>query len=296
MEHDMAICLVFFNPADSFRLVMNLLYTINRFKRDNLPVFVLELVYEGKKPQIPDAIHVYAKSYMFHKENLCRVLEKYVPEQYTKLAFFDGDLIYKNSEWYTKTSKLLDEFDVVQPFESAYWLDLTYKISLKRAKSTCLAPDIYTRNTNEYHPGFAWCFRREWYNKAGFYDKKIFGGGDGLSSDKFMRRKFSESGLSQLKSVYGESCLKFYNSDDPKTTYVKDIDILHLFHGKLKNRKHNSRYREIFYDVKDCIDDLTYTNEYGVYEWKDIEKFNPRFLKYFKDRFDDGLSCECSNE
>ena len=107
---------------------MNYHYTIKKFKLQGFPVYTLELVFSNEQPEIADAMHVYGNSYMFHKELLYRILEKRIPENYTKLAFLDCDLIFSNVSWYKQTSELLDRFDVVQPFEFAEWLDLTYKM------------------------------------------------------------------------------------------------------------------------------------------------------------------------
>ena len=126
-KKDMAICFVLFNPAQTKRILMNYLYVKNILELQDLPVFTLELVYKGRKPELPDAFHVEAESFMFHKENLCRILETKIPCQYTKLAFLDADVYFTDKTWYTNVSALLNTYDVVQPFERAHWLDLTYK-------------------------------------------------------------------------------------------------------------------------------------------------------------------------
>ena len=89
-KHDMAICFVLFNPAQTKRMLMNYLYVKNLLVQQGLPVFTLELVYEGRSPELPDAFHVHTNSFLFHKENLCKILETKLPPCYKKLAFLDA--------------------------------------------------------------------------------------------------------------------------------------------------------------------------------------------------------------
>ena len=104
---DMAIGLVIFNPAKSIKIIENYYEMIKQFEKFNLPFFTLELVYDGK-PQICEAYHIYGKSVMFHKENLCRILETKIPQKFKKIAFLDADVLFDDSDWYLKTSMALD--------------------------------------------------------------------------------------------------------------------------------------------------------------------------------------------
>ena len=286
----MAICLVLFNPVNSKRMLMNYHYIVHEFKLQNFPIFTLELIYTDRKPQIVDAIHVKSNSIMFHKENMCRVLEKHIPSKFTKLAFLDADIVFKDKEWYSKVSNLLESYDVVQPFETCHWLDLTYK-KIQKSKQTVLLMKKSIMDW-DYHPGFAWCFRREWYNKFGFFDTAIGNGGDTYSAAAWLKLEYTKGFTISKNEVV--TFKEFYdNMKSPKLTYLEKSDIYHLYHGSLKNRNYCFR-SAIFKD--DIGDGLTYTNSYGIYEWKDPEKWNPLFLKYFDERNDDDISCTCDND
>ena len=58
-----------------------------------------------------------------------------------------------------------------------------------------------------------------------------------------------------------------------------------MYHGSRKNRQYSERHKLL--DVSTDIRDLIRLNKDGVYEWKDKQKWNPMFLKYFMDRKDD---------
>ena len=284
---DMAICLVVFNPSRTKRILMNYFYTKNQFEVQKLPVFTIELVYEGRSPEIPDAFHVTTNSVMFHKENLYRILEQKIPRKYKKLAFLDCDILFSDPRWYSKTSALLDEYDVVQPFETAHWMDLTYtQIDLSR--KTVLEMKTHTWDF-KYHPGFAWCMTREWYNYSGFFDYAVSGSGDTLSTAAWLGKKFPPDFQSLPKALRHEYA-KFLNKACPKITYLKDVDVFHLYHGSRNNRQYAVRHK--FLEVPHMITDLVKPNADGVFEWNHPTKWNPIFLEYFKHRNDDDLSSD----
>jgi hypothetical protein len=112
---DLAVCIVIFNPAKSKKLIENYFTMVGLL--NELPVFTLELVYPGRQHEIPEAIHVQGSSFMFQKENLCRLLEKAIPAKYTKLAFLDADIMFDDPHWYIRASKHLDYCDVIQLFD-----------------------------------------------------------------------------------------------------------------------------------------------------------------------------------
>ena len=279
---DMAICLVIFNPTKSKKLISNYWKMIEKLEPLKLPVFTLELVFNDNAPELPNAFHVHGSSYMFHKERLCRLLEERVPKQFKKLAFMDADLVYDDPKWYSETSKLLNSYDVVQMFEDAHWMNNAFTEPILRRKSTLFMEEkIYN---HKHHPGFAWAFRREWYNKVGYFDWAISGSGDTLSSAKWLMKTLPANFQSLPKPMFREY-IKFFDKPTPKITYLKGIDVFHLYHGSRKNRQYTERHKLL--DTPEDIRALIKINKEGVYEWRDKKKWNPIFFKYFMDRKDD---------
>lgn len=281
---DMALLFAYFNPACSRRLLMNALYTINHYKAKGLPVFVLELIYPNREPEIYDAFHMNGTSYMFHKENLFRILEKYIPAEYTKLACIDTDIIFSNDNWYHKASQLLDTFEVVHPYEIAVWLDITYTEIIQRQQTMLLMSP--NGNVDEYHPGFAWCIQRDWYNSIGFFDWSIAGCGDKMSVLAWLKYDISKDSP-LLHPFIREEYERYCNNKKPSITYIKGITAKHLYHGSNKNRQYKTRYRMV--NTYKKMKDLVYVNEEGLIEWVNPTKMNPVFLEYFKNRQDDSI-------
>ena len=290
---DVAVGFVLFNPTKSKRIIMNYLYTKNIMEKQGIPTFTLELVFNGNTPEFADdknVFHVHSESIMFHKERLYRILETKIPTIYTKLLFCDADVIFKKKDWYSNLSKLLDAHDVVHPFSEAIWKDLTYTQDLVKRKSSLLAPgkpgDIWD---HMYHPGFAWGFRRDWYNKVGFFDWAITGSGDTLSCASWTRRTFTPTSSSyprkSMKTKY-ELYQTLVNNNFPRITYMEGL-VEHLWHGSRENRKYADRHN-ILNNVED-IDEMIQINEDGVFEFKQ-EIWNDPFIRYFEERNDDDLS------
>lgn len=281
----MAICFVLFNPAQTKRILMNYLYVKNILVQQGLPVFTLELVYEGRSPELPDAFHVHTNSFLFHKENLCKILETKLSPCYKKLAFLDADVYFQDKGWYKKVSELLNSYDIVQPFERAHWLDLTYKKTMLTRKSVCL--NGKSEWDFAYHPGFAWCFKRKWFQQHGFFEYAISGSGDTLSSAAWLQKTFPEN-FQSLPAPLIPKYIDYKRNAKAKVTYAKDLDLYHLYHGSRENRQYAERHKML--QIQGEIEDYITRNKEGAFEWKDKDKWNPVYLQYFRKRDDDGLS------
>lgn len=272
-----------FNPAETKRMLMNYFYTKNSLELQKIPTFTIELVYEGREPEIKDAFHVHAKSVMFHKENLYRVLEKKIPKKYTKLAFLDCDIVFDDPDWYANASKLLDTHDIVQPFETAHWSDLTYsKVILTRPTVLQMKDKVWNF---QYHPGFAWCMRRDWYNQHGFFDYAVSGSGDTLSSAAWMKKTFPTN-FQSLPFALKEAYTRYSKLQSPRMTHLK-CGVYHLYHGSRAKRMYSERHKML--NVNQDIQKMTHKNKDGVLEWNEPDVWNPLFLDYFASRNDDDL-------
>ncbi len=282
---DMAVCIAIFNPCKTKRIIMNYLYITNQLKNLNIPIYTIELLYNNNLPEIigKNVYHVNSNSYMFHKENLYRLLEKKVPSKYKKLLSLDGDVYWNKPDWYQKISKLLDNYDVIHPFEKCNWLELGYKkIELTRKS-------IVTGGSNvnwdwSLHPGFCWAMRREWYNKVGFFDKALTGSGDTLSVIGWLKLKYPNN-FHSLPFPIRKTYIDFYNKPSPRITYLKDYEVFHLYHGSKENRQYVDRHKIL--NIEYDIDYIIKINSDGVIEWKDNTTLNNLLYNYFENRNDD---------
>jgi hypothetical protein len=211
-------------------------------------------------------------------------LEKKIPSKYTKLCFLDADVLFQNADWYNETSKLLEKHEVVQPFSSASWLDLTYRQSIQERLSVVFM-DKNNRFNSNYHPGFAWAFQRGWYTLVGFYDEGISGSGDTMSAAAWLGVDFP-SGYLKPAYVASFDAYKRKLKTLPKMACTSGV-LYHLWHGNRVNRKYVARH-ECMNDIADVRSVLA-VNQQGVFELID-RKLNAELKRYFDERIDDGLS------
>jgi len=278
---DMAVGLVFFNPAKSKRMLMNYLYTIEKLKLAKIPYYTLELVFNRQEPEIKDAFHVYAKSVMFHKERLCALLEGMIPWYYSKVLFLDADIIFGNPDWYSEVSSALNDHDVVQPFTTAVWMDITY------TKATQIRESVLFMNRektfdHKLHPGFAWAFTRKWFRKVGFFEYGVTGSGDTLSAAAWLSVKFPET---YLKPALVPAYKEFDALPKPRITCTSG-PVFHLWHGTHVNRRYVDRH--VILDGVADIRKVMRPNWNGAWEFS-IKGLSEKLLEYFVERVDDGI-------
>jgi hypothetical protein len=283
---DLAVGLVFFNSIKSKRMVMNYLYTIEKFKLAKIPYYTMELVYDGRSPEIADAFHVRGASYMFHKENLCHLLEKRIPANYTKLLFLDADIVFSDEDWYNKLSEKLNSYEVVQPFTNAIWLNLEYNDIIRQRITCVFDKDKSKININGAHVGFAWAFQRSYFNEVGMFQYAIVGSGDTYSSMLYLNNKSFLNNPGSIQGVSSQFNMLFNSSKRPSISYLNG-NIFHLWHGSIENRNYAKR-ADILSGIED-ISNILIKNQDGVIEFTD-PTLNEKMYDYFFNRDDDGLS------
>jgi hypothetical protein len=292
---EMAMCFVFFNPAKSVKLLSNYLYTIEKLRTAGIPFYTLELSYGENFPEIKKAFHIRTNenNVMFHKEQLCHLLEKRIPWQYTKLCFADADIIFENASFYDEVCNLLNENDIVQPFYSAKWVNSTYQTVFQERKSCALMNKNGPFESKDFHPGFAWAFKRSWFQKVGFFQHSITGSGDTLSVSAWLRMNPPKvCNLKSLQNQYKNFCNlveKF-----PPSIACGKFSVYHMWHGTHFKRQYVNRHL-ILRNVED-IDDILEQNSDGLFEFnygRDhdsyamVKSVSNELKKYFEEREDD---------
>ena len=121
-----------------------------------------------------------------------------LPKECTKICWLDCDLIFHNSDWIHDTSKLLNKYDMVQPFSIVMQTNNKKKV-INQSYGFGHHCKEFPKQVKHAQVGlnatwgFAWASKREYVEKlGGFYDKNIIGGGDNIIK--------INSGFTQLKS------------------------------------------------------------------------------------------------
>ena len=290
---DTAVLIAFFNPAPFKRPLKNLLYIMKAMRDEKIPHFVAECVFFDREPEVPGAhLVLRSKSLMFYKENLLNLLEATVPQQYTKLVFMDGDIIFGAPDWIDQISQKLDTTDIIQPFSDACWLypDNTRIRCKKNSYGFAMATKAMDETTppNKYHPGFVWAMKRSIFKAiGGLYDKAIAGNGDVMFAFSLLNG-MSPAYIDRYAPCVLDTWYEYNNKVKalkPSIGYLT-MDVYHLFHGLGRNRQYNSRHEIIKKKLSQGWDKVITKNAQGLYEFKDPE-LSAALHQYFQDRAED---------
>lgn len=289
---DTAVCMCFFSPAGFKRPKDNFLNVKNLLNTAKIPTFIIECVIGNQIPLLKNpTVQVKSNTCLFYKEHLYNLLVPKIPEQYTKLIFLDGDILFDDPMWVDKISESLNTYDIVQPFENAYWMGLSYGSFLKNNKSIVYALKKGVTDIRElavkYHHGFSFAMTRSYYNKiGGFFDKCLFGSGDSIFCNVFFQNPIYLTTITLIDREYIK-WVENVRRVPCNVTYLP-FTVYHMYHGTLDNRQYGSRYDRLQEYNDKLFDDLFYKNEFGVYETND-EKLKTIMYEYFLSRKEDDL-------
>lgn len=226
---DLAIVMVYWNPAFSTRLLQNLKIVCTALEKTDAPYWIGEVAFEERPFELdgPRVLQWRSSSYMFYKENVFMRIVEMLPPEITKVMLLDADILFDRPDWYDATSKLLDRVDVCQPYSRAFCLGRDGSTELTKTAITSQALG---------HPGYAWAFRRDWLAQNPLCEHCVVGAGDGMLAVRL--------GLAP-SSICPFSLTLSLMSRYPRVR-VGHLDgtIRHLFHGTGSNRQYVSRHTE----------------------------------------------------
>ncbi len=310
--HELWGITAYFNPLHYRRRVHN--YHIFR-RHLPIPLVAVELGYDGQFDLQPGDAEILLQypghDVMWQKERLLNLALEAVPAGVARVICLDSDIILERRDWPAQTCQLLDEFPLVQPFSHAHNLqrDATVNFPAAPAIATsapalafllqegvpasalCNAPWPDLRKGSPCIYGHALAFRRSLFERGGFYDSCIVGGGDramcfagcdllepiaeSMHFNARMREHFLRWAAPWAKQIQGRwGCVPG--------------DLFHLWHGDLPDRKYRQRYREFAHFDFDPDRDVA-KDEYGSWRWSsDKPALHAYLADYFVGRQEDG--------
>jgi hypothetical protein len=293
---------VYFNPAKYKSLHRNYLIFSENLKRQKINLLTVELAFNDDEFMLPDGENVHrlrGNSVMWQKERLINYGVSQLPPECDKFAWVDADILFPDN-WEEQAVKLLDQYDVIQLFkkvihlppnetefagnkvatmQGVIWQNIIHKNWLERRKRKELPFSA---------PGFAWAARRSTFADIGLYDKNIVGSGDTFLVDCYLNSweihgyamKFTDPMKTDM-TIWKEKLW----AKNIKYNYLP-VDILHLFHGSMKNRKYMDRHETILKNIYDPKADIKLVN--NVYEWaSDKPEMHEDVRGYFFGRSED---------
>jgi hypothetical protein len=300
IESKLNVIIVISNPCLYARRYILLREFVKRIEEEetNVNLFIVELAY-GKQSFIitsktnPCHLQLRTDTPIWHKENMINLgVQKLLPKNYKAFAWVDADIEFENTTWAMDTLKILNGCkDVVQIFSHAVDMDKDKSnLNLFNGFGYSFTKQKLYRNKNSdyWHPGFAWAITRKAYEKiGGLYDKGVLGSGDNIMALSFIN-KVSNVNNKSYSNDYNQSMLDYQmNASRLRLGYVPGV-IRHHFHGSKINRKYTERWKLLMQYNYSPITDVTYDKDGVLIPTTNFsDDFKSDILTYFKERKED---------
>lgn len=273
---------VFFNPAKYQSLHRNYLTFAEALKKQKVNLMTVELAFNDDEFTLPN-IHgeirrLRSNSIMWQKERLINYGVSELPSECDKFAWVDCDILFPDN-WHVEADKLLDDSDIIQLFkkvihlppnqtefvgqkvamiQGVVWQEKIHKYWLERRKSKSLPFSA---------PGFAWAAKRSVFSDIGIYDKNIVGSGDTFLVDCYLNSWEIHGYAIKFTDHMKKDMSEWKNKLDAKNISLNylPVDVYHLFHGSMKNRKYMDRHETILKNDYNPAQDIKLVN--NVFEW-----------------------------
>lgn len=306
---DLWIVGAYFNPAGYRTKPANYDAFLAPIRAGGLNGFVVECAF-GDEPFVLPAgegiLHVRGGDVMWQKERLLNLALAELPASCRKVAWLDCDILFADPDWAARTSRLLEEFPVVQPFTDAVRLPRGARHHQGGGEewpgfaAVCRGnPDRLTVGDFRLHghTGFAWAARRELLAAHGLYDGCITG-----SADHLMAHAFCGDWDSPCirRTFYGNRAHHRHFADWGRRVYsdvrarigCTEGTVLHLWHGDTADRCYVDRNRELAGFDFDPASDLRPAAG-GCWQWNsDKPGLHDWAARYFGLRKEDGRSLQ----
>ena len=261
-----------FNPAGYRNKLENFELASRRARSQGIKLLVIELEFGDSAHEVPQEladriIRLRTSSVLWQKERLLNIAIDALPPECDKVAWIDGDLLFENDDWVAETTRLLETYCVVQPFDTACWLrkgELSAPPGAFQERGNSEGQSLYgmaytmTRVPDrraallDYsvhgHGGFAWAIRREILRTHGLYDAQVLGNGDFVMSHAMYGDEDFWNGRNWQCNRLSDPVLRhierwgrpFFDDVRGSVMYVPGR-VLHLWHGDQKDRKYKGR-------------------------------------------------------
>lgn len=296
----------FFNPAKYKSLLNNYFIFSEQLKKQGVPLLTVECAFNDDGYEIPEGPNVHrlrSGSIMWQKERLINYGVSKLPDNCEYYAWLDCDILFSDPNWCELAVDKLKKADIVQVFkkvvympqgktsfdgekimqiQGVIWQKLIHKNWLERRKRKELPFSS---------PGFGWACRRDTFERlGGIYDKNIVGSGDTFLVDCLLDswdiHGFANKFTQPMKVHMMNWCEKL--REKPLTLDYLPVDIYHLWHGSLKNRRYMDRHDVILKYNYDPVTDIVLKN--NVYEWSsDKVGLHEDIRAYFHERKEDSV-------
>lgn len=293
----------FFNPARYKSLLKNHHIFAENLKRQGVNLLTVEMAFGDAEFEIStthNVLQLRGNSIMWQKERLINYAVSNLPSQCKYFAWLDCDVLFSDDNWAESAVERLKKHQMVQLYKKVFYLPPGHT-SYQGQHEVCAQSVFWQamihknwlqRRINKElpfsTPGFAWGAQRSFFSDIGLYDKNIIGSGDTFIVDCCLNsweihgyaKKFNNAMKVDMARWQAEFNKK------PLTIDYLPVDIYHLWHGSLKNRRYMDRHEIIAKYDYDPRNDIVLKN--NVYEWNSEKPgLHEDIRQYFFDRQED---------
>jgi hypothetical protein len=297
---DLWIVTCYFNPQSYATRLENYHRFKAAFERSEARFITVECAFDSQPFVLtdPNVIRLRARAgdVMWQKERLLNLAISRLPHECRKVAWLDCDILFQNPGWMLQTSRLLDRFAFVQPFQNVVYLAkgdtspsgdlIAFSESFASVFSSSPTEHLAGRFFTHGHTGFAWAARVDLLANHGLYEACVAGGGDHM---------IAHAACGDWDSPCIDRCLlgpdhrnhfrqwatEFYKNTQSRIGYVPGT-ILHLWHGDGRRKKFVQAHE--FDPARDIR-----VGSSGTLEWNSFKPELHRSLQnYFAARREDG--------
>jgi hypothetical protein len=301
---DLWVVTCYFNPQSYATRLENYHRFKAAFERSEARFIVVECAFDNQPFVLPgsNVIRLRASDVMWQKERLLNFAISKLPPECQKVAWLDCDILFQDPAWLVQTSKLLDDFALIQPFQkvlypakgdSSYSSDsIAFRESFGSSFSSASTKPLPGNFWKHGHTGFAWAARRDLLKNPGLYEACIVGDGDHV---------MAHAAYGDWDSACVHNCIvgqahrnhfrqwaaEFYKDAQGQIGYAAGT-VLHLWHGEIP---HKGAYQSL---VKLQTHEFDPTRDIrigstGALEWNSSKPELHRSLQnYFASRREDG--------
>lgn len=303
---DLAIVTCHFNPLRFLTKLANYRAFREPIDRSGLSLFVLEQAGPDARFELPHGTRLTrcaGGDPLWQKERLLNVVIESLPARYDKIAWIDADLLFTNPYWAVDASALLENYRVVQLFETAIRLPPKTRSYVRDGEVHESFAAVYAKSPNAAlagrydrhgHSGFAWAARRDAL-PLGLYDACIAGSGDHAMAHAFigdwdsgcMERTFGRDGamMEHFRAWAGQT----YERVRARVGVVPGT-VLHLWHGDMVNRRYADRNSELLAMGFDPFEDVEIDGS-GCWRWRRRrDELAAWTRRYFENRREDSFA------
>jgi hypothetical protein len=257
----------YFNPAKYGNRRNN--YRLFR-QRLGVPLLAVELSFDGQfELTSSDADILIQKTggdVMWQKERLLNIALAALPKGCEFIVSLDCDVVFERVDWSEQVCRALDRSPLLQPYSLVHHLprgvtpkqwqtkptglvrpSVAWLIAQGMSVTECLGNPL-AGFPGIRAPGHAWAVRREEIFRHGFYDACIIGGGDtalacaAYGAFDILPTLHTDNACAFRHYMHWAE--PFFHSIQGHVSLIKG-DLLHLWHGEMKDRFCRLRHREL---------------------------------------------------